>query len=294
MGEINNKKLEGRKREERIYTILQWMIIGGIILTLLYLLFSSYLFNSNNATVVSDFETKTEEEVVEIHDKKREENEEIDLHNFYTEDPFSHLDEEDDSDNIGVLHIPQIDEELAVYDKTNSVVLSDGVGMLSGTHYPLGEETETSVLTGHRGTHRASIFRNLDKLEIGDKFYFDNGEEELWYEVKSSEVVLPNETDKVSIEEGKTQMVLLTCDTPDPTKGVNTHRLLVYAELTDAPDEEIEVVADPLQVDKYLTYGLLLVVVLAVVKIIKETRAKLKKGNKGITGGSIGGSDDSE
>lgn len=68
------------------------------------------------------------------------------------------------------------------------------------------------------------MFRNLDELQPGDVFYIHTLDERLVYQVESSAVILPYETESLRVEEGKDLATLLTCH---PYRS-NTHRLVVY------------------------------------------------------------------
>lgn len=134
---------------------------------------------------------------------------------------------------MGTLNIPAIHLELPIYHTVDSSVLEHGVGHLEGTSLPIGGESSHCVLSGHTGLPRMKIFDNLDQLEVGDYFIISVLGEDHAYQVTSTEVVLPDETDSLVIQEGKDLCTLVTC-TP---YGVNTHRLLVHAERCEVPEE---------------------------------------------------------
>lgn len=71
---------------------------------------------------------------------------------------------------IGILYIPRLKEEIPIYMGVSEHVLDLGVGIIDNTSIPGGAGTH-SVLSGHRGTHNAQIFRHLDEMEVGDVFY---------------------------------------------------------------------------------------------------------------------------
>ena len=79
------------------------------------------------------------------------------------------------------------------------------------------------MLTGHRGLAEAVLFTDLDKLQEGDKFYLHIMDEVLAYQVDQVKVVLPEETDDLTIVQGQDYCTLVTC-TP---YAINTHRMLV-------------------------------------------------------------------
>lgn len=170
---------------------------------------------------------------------------------------------------IGTISIPKIQVELPIYHGTSDDVLQRGVGHLQETSVPIGGESTHAVLSGHTGLPSAKIFDNLDQLEIGDYFIITVLGEDLAYQVTSTEVVLPDETESLVIEQGRDLVTLVTC-TP---YGVNTHRLLVHAERCEIPEEWLnkgdadfpEGYEEP--VDRALLPSVLLGIALAVVLI---------------------------
>lgn len=124
---------------------------------------------------------------------------------------------------MGKVVIPKIDVNLPVFHYTTKEVLENGVGHLEGSSLPIGGESSHSVLSAHRGLPSASLFTDLDQLELGDHFLIYVLDDVLCYEVDQVKVVEPKETEDLSVEDGKDLMTLFTC-TP---YGVNTHRLLV-------------------------------------------------------------------
>lgn len=137
-------------------------------------------------------------------------------------------------DSIGYISIPKIDVKLPIYEGTDDDVLSEGVGHMEQSSFPLGGESTHCALTGHRGMPNAVLFTDLDELEIGDCFYLYVLDETLAYQVDQIKVVEPNETGELDIIEGKDYCTLVTC-TP---YAVNTHRLLVRGVRTEYTGEE--------------------------------------------------------
>ncbi len=134
---------------------------------------------------------------------------------------------------IGYIEIPKIDVSLVIYHTTDDEVLNKGIGHMEGTSFPIGGINTHSVLAGHRGLPGAKLFRNLDKLEIGDIFTIHVLGEVLTYSVDDISVVLPEEVEKLNILSGEDLITLVTC-TP---YGINSHRLLVRG--TRVTDEEL-------------------------------------------------------
>lgn len=135
----------------------------------------------------------------------------------------SYVDLIDVGESLGYITIPKIDVNLPIYEGTSDDVLLKGVGHLEGSSYPLGGESTHSVLTGHRGLAEAVLFTDLDKLQEGDRFYLHIMDEVLAYQVDQVKVVLPEETDDLTIVQGQDYCTLVTC-TP---YAINTHRMLV-------------------------------------------------------------------
>ncbi|MCC5890711.1 MAG: class C sortase [Alkalibacterium sp.] len=126
-------------------------------------------------------------------------------------------------DVIGKIDIPTINASLPIYEGTSDAILQRGIGWLDNTSFPIGGTGTHSVLTGHRGLPTSRLFTDLPDVEIGDVFYLHVLGETLAYEVAETIVVLPHETEYISIQEGEDLVTLITC-TP---YMINTHRLLV-------------------------------------------------------------------
>jgi len=131
---------------------------------------------------------------------------------------------------MGYISIPKISQELPVYHGTSDGVLSVAVGHLEGSSLPVGGKSTHSVVSAHRGLPTAVLFTHLDRMEIGDTFYFTILDRTITYEVDQIRIVEPNDTGLIRIAEGKDYCTLLTC-TP---YGINTQRLLVRGHQVDA------------------------------------------------------------
>ena len=258
-----------------ILTKIQVLLLIGAVGLLLSPVIASRYFVTHNYEVIADFVThETTESELEEFDKY---NESLTDENFYAEDPFSrYVDvETNEPKTVGVLHLPQIDEELAIYEDTNDQTLAKGVGLLAGTHYPTGKINQTTVVTGHRGTRDATIFQNIDKMAVGDVFWVDNGVDKLYYEIYDNKIVLPHQTDLLRIVPDQDTFILLSCETPDIKKGLNTHRILLFAKRVDAPKDEPEIAP---KVDNQFKFKLLTTVAVALVGlIILIIRKELKR-----------------
>lgn len=124
---------------------------------------------------------------------------------------------------MGIVEIPKIAIKLPIYHGTGDEVLQKAAGHLEGSSLPIGGESTHAVISAHRGLPSASLFTDLDQLEIGDHFLIHALDETLCYEVDQILVVDPEDTSALAVEDGEDLVTLLTC-TP---YGVNTQRLMV-------------------------------------------------------------------
>ena len=124
---------------------------------------------------------------------------------------------------MGIVEIPKIAIKLPIYHGTGDEVLQKAAGHLEGSSLPIGGESTHAVISAHRGLPSASLFTDLDQLEIGDHFLIHVLDETLCYEVDQLLVVDPEDTSALAVEDGEDLVTLLTC-TP---YGVNTQRLMV-------------------------------------------------------------------
>jgi len=131
---------------------------------------------------------------------------------------------------MGYITVPKISQELPVYHGTSDGVLSIAVGHLQGTSLPVGGENTHCVVSAHRGLPTAVLFTHLDRMEIGDIFYFTILDRTITYEVDQIRIVEPDDASLIQIKDGKDYCTLLTC-TP---YGINTQRLLVRGHQIDA------------------------------------------------------------
>lgn len=127
---------------------------------------------------------------------------------------------------IGYIDIPKIDECLPIYLGANDANMKRGAVHLTGTSYPIGGMDSNSVIAAHRGYYKATMFRKIDQIEVGDEVFIRNFRETLVYRVTSTLVIDPNESDRIFIQEGKDMLTLFSCH-PYPT---NRQRYVVYCE----------------------------------------------------------------
>lgn len=176
---------------------------------------------------------------------------------------------------MGYITVPKINQELPVYHGTSDAVLSSAAGHFQGTSVPVGGKTTHSVVSAHRGLPTAVLFTHLDRMEIGDLFYFTILDRTITYEVDQIRIVEPNDVSFIQIEEGKDYCTLLTC-TP---YGINTQRLLVRGHQIDTSQKRNIYIAneayrvDPLVVMPVIALPIIFVLLIyvMVVPVKKES-----------------------
>ncbi len=173
---------------------------------------------------------------------------------------------------MGYLNVPKIDCYLPIYHGSDIEIMQVGIGHVEWTSLPVGGESSHCVLTGHRGLPGAKLFTHLDKMEIGDTFTIIVLDEVFIYKVDDISIVTPEETNNLTVQEGKDYCTLMTC-TP---YGVNSHRLLVRGVRIDENDPE-RISSDAIRINPLIVSSVIIVPVIMVIlgkKIIKDKKKK--------------------
>ena len=138
--------------------------------------------------------------------------------------------------NEDLLVFPKINVYLPVQHGTGAETLEKSVGHVVGTSLPVGGSSTHAVLSAHSGMASSKLFSDIDQLAVGDMFYIHVLGEVLAYKVDAIHTVLPTDTSRLQIEDGKDYITLVTC-TPF---GINTHRLLVRGHRVPyVPEQEV-------------------------------------------------------
>ncbi|KFI66141.1 class C sortase [Bifidobacterium cuniculi] len=164
---------------------------------------------------------------------------------------------------MGYITIPKIKTRLPIYHGTSEAVLQIAAGHMPGSSFPVGGESTHAVITGHTGLPSAMLFTGLDTLEKGDTFTVTVYDDVLTYQVDDINVVLPDNTDPLAIQEGRDLVSLMTC-TP---YGVNSHRLIVTGHRIPTPATEqdrVDFKDEALRQDIAITVAILVVTLLAI------------------------------
>ncbi len=176
---------------------------------------------------------------------------------------------------IGTVDIPKINQKLPIYAGTSEDILQKGVGHLEGTSLPIGGNSTHTVLTAHSGLPEATLFTHLNQLEIGDKFYIENIEGIIAYQVDQIKVIEPSNFDDLLISPGHDYATLLTC-TPIM---INTHRLIVRGHrvpYVPAVDEESIRENRNNWIFRLLFFASLILILILIILILKLRRDNKK------------------
>ena len=172
---------------------------------------------------------------------------------------------------MGSIEIPKIGVDLPIYHGTSDDVLSNGVGHLQNSSFPVGGENTRTVLTGHRGLPNAKLFTRLDELKKDDLFYIRVGNKTLAYQIYKIEIVKKEEApDVLGIEEGKDLATLLTC-TP---YGINTQRLILTGKRVPYSEKKKEAIEPEMMSWRELLFTALpfVIVFILLVKYVLKKR----------------------
>lgn len=169
--------------------------------------------------------------------------------------------------------IPSIDSSLPVYHGTTEEVLQKGLGHLYGTSLPVGGEGTHSVITGHTGLTTSTMWDNLVDVKEGDAIYVNTFGEKMKYQVTSTEVVLPHETESLAQQPDKDLITLITC-TP---YGVNSHRLLVHAERVPLDPEDETAFDKKNGILQWWMWALLIIAMLTIAYLLHWIRKERRK-----------------
>lgn len=131
-----------------------------------------------------------------------------------------------DGEMFAAIEIPRLELVIPIYLGATDEILNKGIGQVEGSSLPVGGKSTHTVLAGHRGMALRMMFRDVEQVLPGDKFYIHTFEETLVYEVYEQKVIYPEETEHLEIIEDRDLATLLTCH---PYRH-NYQRLLIMGE----------------------------------------------------------------
>lgn len=266
-----------------------WKIILIFVLGLLialYPIISNYYYTVENNNEIKDFNEAVSEmpskEVLERIELAKAYNDTLDPSRLA--DPYTEREKKgvenyarmlEVREKIGFIDVPKINQQIPVYAGTSEDVLQHACGHLEGTSLPVGGKDTHSVITAHRGLPQVKLFRDLDKMEVGDIFFFTNVKETLAYKVDQILVVEPWNFEPVLVVEGKDLMTLLTC-TP---YMINSHRLLVRGHRVPyVPEVKEEIERAKFNYKSLIVPGLVLAVVMLIIFLYIRHRRRHYEG----------------
>lgn len=112
---------------------------------------------------------------------------------------------------FGVLRIPKLDLEQAIYLGSTVENMNHGATVVEGSSLPIGGLNTHCVLAGHNVQTRGVNFSNIDELIQGDELIVESPAGKLTYIVKDVVRVPRNDIDYLRPEVGKDKLSLLTC-----------------------------------------------------------------------------------
>ena len=127
---------------------------------------------------------------------------------------------------IGFIRIPSINVKLPIYLGASLKNMNYGAVHLTGTSYPIGGINTNSVIAAHRAYYKAKMFRDIDKIKIGDYLYIDIFNETLKYNAVKIDIINPMDFNKLTIVDGKDIVTIMSCH---PYKS-REKRYVVYFE----------------------------------------------------------------
>lgn len=267
-----------------------WKIILIFVLGLMiaiYPIISNYYYTVENNNQVKDFQEAVSEmpskEVLERIDLAKAYNDTLDPSRLA--DPYTEREKKgvenyarmlEVREKIGYIDVPKIGQQIPVYAGTSEDILQHACGHLEGTSLPIGGKDTHAVITAHRGLPQVKLFRDLDKMEVGDLFFFTNVKETLAYKVDQILVVEPWDFEPVLVVESKDLMTLLTC-TP---YMINSHRLLVRGHRVPyVPEVKEEIERAKFNYKSLIVPGIVLAVVMLIIFLyIRHRRRRRYEG----------------
>lgn len=127
---------------------------------------------------------------------------------------------------IGYIEIPAMSCSLPLYLGSSEEHMAKGATVVSGSSVPLGEESSNCVIAAHRGYGDAPMFRDIEKLAVGDEVRVCSPWEQLTYTVVGTKIIDPSDSSAVGVQQGRDLVTLVTCH----PYGYNTYRYVVECE----------------------------------------------------------------
>ncbi|EGT3615777.1 class D sortase [Clostridium perfringens] len=167
--------------------LAKWLFILGLVLVSTVLIGKLYRSNIEKKTL-KDFEAKF---------------------NYSEEEKKNALEEIKNGDGIALIDIEKIDVHTVIAEGSTLDVLENNIGHFENTAMP-GEEGNFSI-AGHRNTINNEVFRNIDRLENGDKIKITTLTDVFQYEVNDIFITSPSDIDVLNQDLNEKTMTIVTC-----------------------------------------------------------------------------------
>lgn len=268
------ERVEKKRKKKRNWPFVLIFLVGlGVFL---YPRISMWYYRTETKSIINIFEGEkkklTDGEVIRRMELAKAYN--STLNNVISDDPYDDIKIQEGKkayakmleirENIGHVEIPKIKEDIPMYSGTSEDVLQKGAGHLEGTSLPIGGKNTHTVLTAHTGLPTAKLFTDLEKLEIGDRFFIHNFAETLVYEIDQIKVVDPTVFNDLTIIPNGDYATLLTC-TP---YMVNSHRLLVRGKRVEISNSELKVETLRVSTEFIEIYFLIAIIIILIITIM--------------------------
>ena len=112
---------------------------------------------------------------------------------------------------FGVLEIPAMDLTMPIYLGASDEHLAAGTAVLGQTSVPIGGDSTTAVIAGHRDWMRADYLPHNALLQLGDEVTVTNLWKKLTYTVTEISIIQPHEVEMIKIQPNRDLLTLLTC-----------------------------------------------------------------------------------
>ena len=225
-----------RRKRRNIKIILSLILFLLGLFIFVFPAITNYLYNRSVYKKEKKFEEVIKNNDFEsLYQLLKEENDNLYQNKQYTfvsqkvsfEEPLIDLKKYGLEDNIiGYLEIPSIDITLPIYLGASNSNMKLGAVHLTGTTYPIGDINTNSVIAAHRGYYRTKMFRDIERISIGDVLTIRNFNGLLTYKAVKKDIIDPKDLEKLTIIDGKDMVTIISCH-PFP---YNYQRYVVYFE----------------------------------------------------------------
>lgn len=129
--------------------------------------------------------------------------------NYSEEEKKKTLQEIKNGDGIALIDIEKISVHTVIAEGSTLDVLENNIGHFENTAMP-GELGNFSI-AGHRNTINNEVFRNIDKLQVGDEIKITTLTNIFQYKINEIFVTSPSDTDVLNQSLDEKTMTIVTC-----------------------------------------------------------------------------------